>query len=220
MRKMLLATAATGLIGLGPALAQETPVKPLGQGGPSTETTGSTSEGFGAAAGGATGAVAGAVVGGPVGAVVGGFAGAVLGAETAVPEPAVRYVVSNPVEPVVLEGPVEAGVVVPQTAELMPIPDYPDYAYLYTERRPLIVRADTREVVYSPGYVLPESTITYVRQNPVEPVTLEGRVSVGATLPPDVTLRPIPEDPAYSYVYLDTGPALVESRTRTVIWAQ
>ncbi|MDN2566182.1 DUF1236 domain-containing protein [Aquibium sp. A9E412] len=221
MRKILLATTAIAALGIGPALAQETPMEPKAKVGAQTEAgADATTEdaGFGAAAGGATGAIAGAVVGGPIGAIVGGFAGAVLGAETAVPEQAVAYVEANPVEPVTLEGQVAAGTAVPQGVTLQPIPDYPDYAYVYTERRPLIVRADTREIVYSPGYVVPEQTIEYVRANPVDPVQVEARV--GVQVPAEVELRPVPSDPHYAYVYLDGGPALVDAETRTVVWVR
>jgi len=226
MRKILLATTALAFIGLGGAYAQEPAVQPPAAPAestgkdPSVSASQNNSQAAGAAAGMTTGAVAGAVVGGPVGAVIGGFAGALIGNSAAVPEPAVQYVIANPVEPVALDMEIREGVVIPETVSLTPIPDQPDYAYVYTNDRPVIVRMSDRQVVYSPGYVLPQQTITYVESNPVEPVTLEGEVRVGATVPADVELRPIPDNPRFSYVYLDRGPAIVEPGSRTVVWVR
>lgn len=202
MRKLLLATAAIAALGVGAAHADE-----------------NDKEGFGAAAGGATGAIAGAVVGGPIGAVVGGFAGAVIGAETAVPEGATTYVVQNPVEPVVVEGEISTGYLVPESVELVAIPDYPEYGYIYANDRPVIVSLESREVVYSPGYVLPNETITYVENNPVDPIVIEGRVETGFVVPDTVELYEVPET-RYSYIYVDGQPVLVESGSRTVVWTR
>lgn len=201
MRKLLFATAAIAALGVGAAHADD------------------EQRGFGAAAGGTTGAIAGAVVGGPVGAVVGGFAGAVLGAETAVPEGATTYVVQNPVEPVIVEGDIAAGYVVPETVEVVQIPDYPEYGYIYANDRPVIVSLESREVVYSPGYVLGGDTITYVESNPVDPIVLEGSIEEGYVVPDTVELYEVPES-RYSYIYVDGQPVLVESGSRTVVWTR
>jgi hypothetical protein len=202
MRKLLLATAALAALGVGAAHADDNEAR-----------------GFGAAAGGTTGAIAGAVVGGPIGAIVGGFAGAVLGAESAVPAQATEYVIANPVEPVYIEGEINEGYVVPETVMIQPIPDYPDYGYIYVEDRPVMVSLQTREVVYSPGYVLGGNTITYVENNPVDPVILDGGVSAGVVIPQEVQLYEVPES-RYSYIYVDGQPVLVESDSRTVVWVR
>lgn len=203
MRKILLATAAIAALGVGAAHADD-----------------DQKRGFGAAAGGATGAVAGAVVGGPVGAVVGGFAGAALGAETAVPEGARTYVVQNPVEPVVIEGDLSEGYVIPAEAAIQPIPDYPDYGYVYVDDRPVIVTLDSREVVYSPGYSLPQDTITYVETNPVDPIVLEGELVAGEVIPRDVELIEVPDSPRYGYVYVQDRPVLVDRDSRAIVWVR
>ena len=143
--------------------------------------------------------------------------GAMLGAATSVPEPAVEYVVANPVDTVMIEGDLAEGTVVQADATLTPIPDYPDYAYVYANGRPVIVRVASREVVYSPGYVVAPGTVTYVQENPIDPVTV-GSLSIGASVPADVQLVEIPSDPAYAYVYTDAGPVLVNRGTRTVVW--
>lgn len=104
--------------------------------------------GFEATAGAVTGATAGAVVGGPVGAVVGGVAGAAIGAATSVPEPAREYVVAHPVEPVVIQEKVVVGTVIPETVVVTPIPDQPEFGYIYVENQPVVVDMGSREIVY------------------------------------------------------------------------
>ncbi|HWK69061.1 MAG TPA: DUF1236 domain-containing protein [Rhizobiaceae bacterium] len=227
MRRILLASVAISGLTLG-AIAQEAAVQPPNA--PAADratntdpaTTSSTNRNVdaGVAVGGTAGAVTGAVVGGPVGAVIGGFAGAMLGSAAAVPDPAVDYVVAHPTEQVVLEGGVSEGAHVPDSVTLTPIPDYPDYAYIYTDGRPVIVEREKRRVVYSPGYVVPERTVTYVRENRRDPVRIRERVTVGSVMPSDVELAPIPDDPAYAYVYTDDGPVLVNRGSRRIVWVQ
>jgi uncharacterized protein YraI len=105
----------------------------------------------GAVAGGVTGAVAGALIGGPVGAVVGGAAGAVAGgaAGTVIdpPEKVRTYVTTNSVDPVYLDGEVVVGAGLPDTVELREIPDY-EYRYVYVNGQPVLVDAQTRQIVY------------------------------------------------------------------------
>jgi len=221
MKKFLMATTAM-VFAAGTAMAQTTSDQNDNQ-VPDTVQTNSTQTGqksFGAAAGGTTGAIAGAAVGGPIGAIIGGFAGAVIGAETAVPEPAVNYVVQNPIDPVVVDAEISAGAMLPETVTVHPIPEHPEFAYVYTDSRPIIVKADTREIVYSPGYAVPEETIAWVKQNPADPISVDADITVGATLPGEIELRTIPNSSAYSYVWLDSGPALVDAKTRTVVWVQ
>lgn len=229
MRKILLATAAISALSLGAVQAQEAPVTPgnapAADAATDTDqgsTAGSTNPNVdaGAAVGIATGAAAGAIVGGPVGAVIGGFAGAVIGTNAAVSQETVDYVVANPVEPVVIEGEISEGFVVPETVALTPIPSDPELAYVYVDGRPVIVRQASREVVYSPGYVVPQQTVTYVRENPVEVVAIDNDLTVGATVPETVELVEIPSDPTYAYVYTDSGPVVVNRSTRAVVWVQ
>ncbi|MCV0395805.1 MAG: DUF1236 domain-containing protein [Rhizobiaceae bacterium] len=229
MRRILFATAAISALSIGFVQAQEAPVPPSNapaadeatdQGTGTTAGTSETDVDAGAAVGIATGATAGAVIGGPVGAVIGGFAGAMIGTNAAVSDDTVDYVVANPVEPVTVQGEIREGYVIPETATLTPVPDDPELAYVYVDGRPVIVRRASREVVYSPGYVVPQQTVTYVRENPVDVVAVDGGWTVGATVPADVDLVEIPSDPAYSYVYTDTGPVVVNNSTRTVVWAQ
>jgi hypothetical protein len=226
MRKLLLASAAISALTYG-AFAQEAPVQSPNapaadqatDSGPAGTTTNSNID-AGVGVGGAAGAVTGAIVGGPVGAVIGGFAGAAIGASTAVPQPAVDYVVANPVDPVAYDGTIAVDSAVPTDVALAPIPDYPDYEYAYIDGRPVIIRKENRQVVYSPGYVVSDNTVAYVEGNPLDPVVIDGDVAVGTVLPPDVQLVEVPSDPGYSYVYTDTGPLLVNRGSRTVVWVQ
>lgn len=105
----------------------------------------------GAVAGGAAGAVAGALIAGPVGAAIGGVAGmATAGTAASVvdpPEQVTTYVQSNQVEPVYLEGEVVVGAGVPDTVELVEVPDY-EYRYVNVNSQPVLVDPATRQIVY------------------------------------------------------------------------
>jgi hypothetical protein len=67
---------------------------------------------------------------------------------------------------------------------------------------------------------IPPDVIAYVEQNPTAPVAYQGGLELGAIIPAEVELRPIPENPAYAYVYLDQGPAVIDVNTRTVVWVR
>jgi len=215
MRKFLYATAALAFIAASAAHADE---------------RGNTAAG--AMAGGATGAATGAVIGGPVGAAVGGVAGAVIGAAS-VPHHVRTYIVEHPVESVRIQGRIERGDELPDSVTIHEIPDSPDYGYVYVDRRPVVVKMRSREVVYEgdvrddvdrdttaavPVAQPPDEVITYVERHHVRPVRVEERVRVGAVLPDTVELTPVPDDPDYAYVYTDDGPVLVRRQTREVIW--
>jgi Protein of unknown function (DUF1236) len=62
----------------------------------------------------------------------------------------------------------------------------------------------------------------YVVKEKVKPVTLKERVTVGATLPADVELAPVPQTwgpsfTKYRYVYSDNHVMLVEPSSRKVV---
>jgi hypothetical protein len=175
---------------------------------------------IGAAGGGTTGAVVGGLVGGPIGAVIGGFAGAVIGAEAGVATSTVDYASANPVEPVVIDGSVDIGYVVPDNVTIYPVEGDPAYGYIYANGRVWIVDLNTRTLVQSPGYLVSQSSTDFVISNPVDPIEAEGDVVVGYVLPDGVTVTPVPNDPYYGYVYLDGRPALVDNSSRTVVWLQ
>ena len=211
MRNILIAGAALALLGATAAHADD-----------------SDKEALGGAAGGAAGAAAGAVVGGPIGAIVGGVAGFAIGAEAAVPEDARVYVMENPTPPVIIQGQVTADTRFDNSVTLTPIPEHPDLAYVYVDNRPVIVRADSRQVIYAPEVEttasisadIPEATITYVERHLVDPVVLEGPVQAGVVIPQDVQIVEVPESPSYGYIYVDQRPVLVDRSSREVIWVR
>jgi len=63
----------------------------------------------------------------------------------------------------------------------------------------------------------PETARTYVTENPMEPVYLEGEVVVGAQVPDTVTVQPIP-DYEYEYVYINGQPVLIDPGTREIVY--
>lgn len=62
-----------------------------------------------------------------------------------------------------------------------------------------------------------EETVVYVRENPVEPVYLEGEVVTGAQLPEAVTLNTVPTSD-YRYAYVNGVPVVVDPAERRVVY--
>lgn len=142
MKKLLLASLAVITLGAGPALAQE------------AKSDADAGTVVGGTAGGATGAVVGGMIFGPIGAVIGGFTGATIGAAAGVEASSVEYVRLNPTEPVVIEGEIDVGFVIPDTIGIHPIETEPVHGYFYAEDRVYFVDLSNRTVVYSPGTVV------------------------------------------------------------------
>lgn len=65
-----------------------------------------------------------------------------------VPQPTRDYVIAHPSDPVVIEGDVAVGTTVPADIQLIPIPDSPDYSYVYVDKQPVIVTTKDRKIVY------------------------------------------------------------------------
>lgn len=63
----------------------------------------------------------------------------------------------------------------------------------------------------------PPAVRTYVIRHPAETVYLNGDVAVGAGLPQNVTLQPVP-DTEYDYAYVNQTPVLVQPRTRRIVY--
>jgi len=63
----------------------------------------------------------------------------------------------------------------------------------------------------------PATVTTYVRENRVDPVYLEGEVVVGAGVPDTVTVHEIP-DYRYRYVYVNGQPVLVNPDDRRIVY--
>lgn len=62
-----------------------------------------------------------------------------------------------------------------------------------------------------------ETTVTYVRNNPVDPVFAEGEVVVGAKLNDTAVITPIP-DSDYGYVAVNNTTAVVDPATGEIIY--
>ena len=208
IKKLLLASVAAIALATTPAVAQISQSK-------ATDDDAL----IGGTAGAATGGALGFMVGGPIGAIVGGFAGAVLGAEAAVPEQTVIYAGNNPVAPVYIDGDWAVGTTVPETVTVYPVEPTPEYGYLYANNRVYIVDNATREIVYSPGFTVPQDAVAYVKANPTASVAITGGVAPGDTLAGAIDIAIIPDYPHYGYAYLNGQPVLVELNSRTVIWA-
>lgn len=96
---------------------------------------------------GTVGAVAGALVAGPVGAVAGGLLAGSAGAAAQPDERVVTYVRTNTLDPIYLEGEVVTGAVVPESVELVEIPDA-ELRYVYINGQPVLVEPSERRIVY------------------------------------------------------------------------
>ena len=203
MRKLILATAAVLTLSTAlPAIAQDS----------------DAAAGAGAAVGATTGGTIGFFVGGPLGAIIGGFTGAVIGGS--VSEAAVTYAGNNPVESVYLDTDLDVGVKVSSDVKLYPIEGEDDLSYFYANGRVWIVVTSTGEIVASPGYVVPESAIAYVKANPTASIEIDGDVEPGFVIDADVDVAEIPDARGYAYFYVDDRPALVDVRSSTVIWIE
>jgi len=203
MRKLLLAgTALLTLTMALPAYAQDS----------------DAAAGAGAAVGATTGGTIGFLLGGPVGAIIGGFSGAVIGGT--VSEAAVTYAGNHPVEQVYLDTDLDVGVKVSSDVTLYPIEGEDDLSYFYANGRVWIVATSSGEIVASPGFVVPEAAVAYVKANPTASVTIEGDVAPGFVVAGDVDVVDVPEARGYAYLYVNDRPALVDARSRTVIWIE
>lgn len=58
--------------------------------------------------------------------------------------------------------------------------------------------------------------VTYVEQNPVEPLLLDGEIVVGAGVPENVVLHPVP-DSEFSYLYLNGQPVVISNADRRIV---
>ena len=157
-----------------------------------------------------------------------GFASAQDTVIIEVPDSARNYVIAHPVDQITIDGDMQEGFILPETVVVHPIPDNPDFGYIYVNGQPVIVSIQNRQVVYygeAPNagplapYV-PDSVITYIENNPIPPVEMDEEINEGMIVPQNVPLGIIPDQPSYSYVYVDEQPVLLETQTRRVIWME
>jgi len=206
MRKLLLLGVALASLGAAsPVLAQ------------SSQTGNAVA---GASVGGATGGTIGFLLGGPVGAIVGGWAGAVIGGEAAVSDASVRYAGEHPVDVVYLDSDLSVGAKLGADVKVYPIEGDDQYGYIYANNRVYIVDLASNEVVQSPGYLIPNETVTYVESNPTASISVDGDIGPGFQLDADVALADIPDSRTYKYAYINDRPVLVDSSSHTVVWVR
>jgi hypothetical protein len=148
MRNLLFSLSAAGLImSAAPALAQTTTTVDAA-GTTTTQTTVVKDKASaGAGVGIVGGAVTGAVVGGPVGAVVGAVVGGVAGAAVDPPKRVRTYITTTQVQPVVYDGAIGVGAVLPDTVTVYDIPKYERYRWTYINGQRLLVDRRTHKVV-------------------------------------------------------------------------
>lgn len=79
-----------------------------------------------------------------------------------------------------------------------------------------------RETIYAssalpPAYVPPRSVRTFISTNTLDPIYLEGSLAVGAGIPADIHLTPVPGS-RYNYAYVNDYPVLVDPGTRRIVY--
>jgi uncharacterized protein YraI len=85
---------------------------------------------------------------------------------------------------------------------------------------PLAIAAGAAAGMIGGAAIEPDTTVvTYVTENPVEPVFVNGEVVVGAGIPETVTLYPVP-DADYQYVNLNGQYVFVRPEDRRIVYIQ
>jgi len=170
------------------------------------------------AAGATTGATLGFIFGGPVGAIVGGFSGALVG--SAVSDASVSFVGTHPVEQIYISDRLNVGAHVATNVKLYPIDGDDAHVYFYANNRAWIVDKASGKIVASPGFLVSEKAVAYVKAHPTESITFSGTLSPGIKLKNGTHVTAVPDAEGYGYVYLNDRPALVDTGSRTVVWIE
>lgn len=199
MRKLILASVA--ILSLGAAIPSAYAASTLG-----------------AAAGATTGSTLGFIFGGPVGAIVGGFSGALVG--STVSDTSVTFAGTHPVEQIYLKDHVKVGYKVGANVKLYPIDGDDTHAYFYANNRAWIVDTTSGKVVASPGFLVEDNAVAYVKAHPTTSITFSGNLAPGVKLKSGVKVTAVPDADGYGYVYLNERPALIDTGTRTVVWVE
>ena len=123
-----------------PALAQEASTT-------TTTTVVKEKSKAGMGAGVVGGAATGALVGGPLGAIVGGVIGGAAGSTLDPPAEVKTYVRTTKVDPVIYEGPLTVGTVVPDTITVYQVPNNERYRWTYVNRQRILIDRQTNKIV-------------------------------------------------------------------------
>ncbi len=67
------------------------------------------------------------------------------------------------------------------------------------------------------GIAVDQEVTVYVRENPVDPVILDGEVVVGAQVPADVTVYDVPNSTEYAYLNVNGNTVLVDTESREIV---
>ena len=201
MRKLILASAA--ILTLGIAV-------------PSVQAQERTN--IAPAAGATTGATLGFIFGGPIGAIIGGFSGAVVG--SAVSDTTVSYVGMHPVDQVYIGNDLRVGARVGGDVKLYAIDGDPDHVYFYANNRAWIVDKASGKIVASPGFLVSEEAVAYVKAHPTTSISIQGDIGPGFQLTGKTKITAVPDAEGYGYVYLNDRPALIDSHSNTVVWIE
>jgi hypothetical protein len=172
----------------------------------------------GATVGATTGTTLGFLLGGPVGAIFGGFSGALVGSQ--VSDASVTFAGTHPVAQVYINDRLDVGYHVGSKVKLYAIDGDADHAYFYANNRAWIVDRASGKIIASPGYLVSENAVTYVKAHPTASIAFSGNLAPGVKLRSSIRLHDIPDARGYAYVYLDDRPALVDANSRTVIWVE
>jgi hypothetical protein len=199
MRKLLMAGVA--ILSLGVAIPSANAASTLG-----------------AAAGATTGSTLGFLFGGPIGAIVGGFSGAVVGGS--ISDDTVTYVGTHPVEQVYVKTPIKVGTRIDSGVKIYPIEGDEGHGYFYANNRAWIVDTASGKVIASPGFVVKDNAVAYVKAHPTTSIQYSGSIEPGVKLKSGVKITSVPDADGYGYVYLNDRPALVDTGSRTVIWVE
>jgi hypothetical protein len=153
-----------------------------------------------------------------VGAIVGGFSGALVG--STVSDASITFAGTHPVEQIYLKDHIKVGYKVSADVKLYPIEGDDTHAYFYANNRAWIVDTTTGKIVASPGFLVEDRAVAYVKAHPTTSITFSGQLAPGAKLKSGVKITAVPDADGYGYVYLNDRPALVDTGTRTVVWVE
>jgi hypothetical protein len=97
-------------------------------------------------------AMAGVLIGRPLGEAIGGAAGAAFTPPAAVVAMLQNQGPPNPADALFLEGEIVVGAAVPETLELTPVPDFPEFAFAHINGRWVLIDPTNRTILYiEPG---------------------------------------------------------------------
>jgi hypothetical protein len=139
---------------------------------------------------------------------------------TAISDTDVTFVGNHPVEQIYIKGDLGVGYKIDKKVKLHAIDGDPDHVYFYANNRAWIVDKTSGEIVYSPGYVVPDRAVAYVKAHPSTSVKISGGLQPGLKLDSNVEITAVPDVSGYGYVYVDNRPALVDTGSRTIVWVE